>query len=314
MSKDKADCWQQRINEFLHYLETARQLSPHTLSNYRRDLEKFSDYCLQKNIAEPSLAHSADVRQWVAQLHRGGLAGPSLQRALSALRSFYKYRNRQGEKNNPAISIQAPKSAKKLPKALDADNMQQLLSIDGNDWLSTRDRAILELFYSSGLRLSELVNLNLQDIDLPQALITVTGKGRKTRTLPIGSFAIKALKAWFSLRADVKPIETAVFLSKHGRRLGQRSIQLRLKKYSVQQGVNQSVHPHMLRHSFASHMLESSGDLRAVQELLGHANISTTQVYTHLDFRHLAKVYDKAHPRASRKTEKTITNTDNNKA
>ena len=314
MSKDEADCWQQRINEFLHYLETARQLSPHTLSNYRRDLEKFSDYCLQKNIAEPSLAHSADVRQWVAQLHRGGLAGPSLQRALSALRSFYKYRNRQGEKNNPAISIQAPKSAKKLPKALDADNMQQLLSIDGNDWLSTRDRAILELFYSSGLRLSELVNLNLQDIDLPQALITVTGKGRKTRTLPIGSFAIKALKAWFSLRADVKPIETAVFLSKQGRRLGQRSIQLRLKKYSVQQGVNQSVHPHMLRHSFASHMLESSGDLRAVQELLGHANISTTQVYTHLDFQHLAKVYDKAHPRASRKTEKTITNTENKKA
>lgn len=314
MSKYEADCWQQRINEFLHYLETARQLSPHTLSNYRRDLEKFSDYCLQKNIAEPSLAHSADVRQWVAQLHRGGLAGPSLQRALSALRSFYKYRNRQGEKNNPAISIQAPKSAKKLPKALDADNMQQLLSIDGDDWLSIRDKAILELFYSSGLRLSELVNLNLQDIDLPQALITVTGKGKKTRTLPVGSFAIKALKAWFSLRADVKPIETAVFLSKQGRRLGQRSIQLRLKKYSVQQGLNQSVHPHMLRHSFASHMLESSGDLRAVQELLGHANISTTQVYTHLDFQHLAKVYDKAHPRASRKTEKTITNTDNKKA
>ena len=305
MSKAEADDWQQPINEFLHYLETARQLSPHTLSNYRRDLEKFAAYCRHNNIATPSSVHSADVRQWVAQLHRGGLAGPSLQRALSALRSFYKYRNRQGEKNNPAISIQAPKSAKKLPKALDADNMQQLLTIAGDDWLSTRDRAILELFYSSGLRLSELVNLNLADIDLPQALITVTGKGKKTRTLPVGSFAIKALNNWLAVRTDVETTETAVFLTKQGRRLSQRAIQLRLKKYSVQQGVNQSVHPHMLRHSFASHMLESSGDLRAVQELLGHANISTTQVYTHLDFQHLAKVYDKAHPRANRKTEKT---------
>ncbi len=304
MSETEGDIWQQRINEFLHYLETARQLSPHTLSNYRRDLEKFSDYCLQKNITDSATAHSADVRQWVAQLHRGGLAGPSLQRALSALRSFYKFRNRQGEKNNPALGIQAPKSAKKLPKALDADNMQQLLSIEGDDWLSTRDRAILELFYSSGLRLSELVDLDIEDIDLPQALITVTGKGRKTRTLPIGSFAITALKDWFTVRKDVNPNDNAVFLSKQGKRLGQRSIQQRLKKHSLQQGVNQSVHPHMLRHSFASHMLESSGDLRAVQELLGHANISTTQVYTHLDFQHLAKVYDKAHPRANRKTEK----------
>lgn len=304
MNKKEGDHWQQLINEFLHYLKTARQLSSHTLSNYRRDLEKFSAYCLQKNITDPTQAHSADVRQWVAQLHRGGLAGPSLQRALSALRSFYKYRSRQGEKNNPALGIQAPKSAKKLPKALDADNMQQLLSIEGDDWLSIRDRAILELFYSSGLRLSELVDLNLQDIDLPQALITVTGKGRKTRTLPIGSFAVKAIKDWLSVREEVNPADGAVFLSKQGRRLGQRSIQLRLKKYSLQQGVNQSVHPHMLRHSFASHMLESSGDLRAVQELLGHANISTTQVYTHLDFQHLAKVYDKAHPRANRKTDK----------
>ena len=159
MNKKEGDHWQQLINEFLHYLETARQLSSHTLSNYRRDLEKFSAYCLQKNITDPTQAHSADVRQWVAQLHRGGLAGPSLQRALSALRSFYKYRSRQGEKNNPALGIQAPKSAKKLPKALDADNMQQLLSIEGDDWLSIRDRAILELFYSSGLRLSELVDL-----------------------------------------------------------------------------------------------------------------------------------------------------------
>ena len=226
-------------------------------------------------------------------------------RAYSALyrrwRSFYKFRSREGEHHNPAIGIQAPKSEKKLPKALDIDNTQQLLSLEGSDWLSIRDRAILELFYSSGLRLSELVDLNLNDIDLPQALITVTGKGNKTRTLPVGSFAIKAIESWINIRCDLNPDHSAVFLSKQGKRLSQRSVQLRLKKYSLQQGISQHVHPHMLRHSFASHMLESSGDLRAVQELLGHANISTTQIYTHLDFQHLAKVYDKAHPRANRK-------------
>ncbi|MEE8059711.1 MAG: tyrosine recombinase XerC [Pseudomonadales bacterium] len=297
--------WQQKIEQFLAHLKTARQLSQHTLSNYRRDLEKYVAYIRSKNISDLSQVHNADVRQWVAHLHRNGLAGPSLQRALSALRSFYKYLNRQnGKHNNPALDVQAPKSAKKIPKALDVDNIQQLLSIKGDDWLSVRDRAILELFYSSGLRLSELVDSNLHDIDLSQALITVTGKGRKTRVLPIGRYAIKALQNWLTIRDDVNPIDDAVFLSKRGTRLGQRAIQQRLKKYSLQQGMGQGIHPHMLRHSFASHMLESSGDLRAVQALLGHANISTTQVYTHLDFQHLAKVYDKAHPRAIRKTTK----------
>jgi integrase/recombinase XerC len=295
------DYWQQLINKFLFHLETERQLSAHTLSNYRRDLEKFADYCCKKALLNSAHVHHADVQQWVAQLHRTGLSGPSLQRALSSLRSFYKYCNRQGDKHNPALAIRAPKSSKKLPKALDADNMQQLLSIEGDDWISLRDCAIMELFYSSGLRLSELVDLDLQDIDMDDALITVTGKGRKTRSLPVGSFAIKALQSWLQVRADLNTSCAAVFLSLQGKRLGQRAIQLRLKKYSLQQGMGQNIHPHMLRHSFASHLLESSGDLRAVQELLGHANISTTQVYTHLDFQHLAKVYDQAHPRALKK-------------
>ncbi|WP_101758488.1 tyrosine recombinase XerC [Oceanicoccus sp. KOV_DT_Chl] len=295
------DEWQHQLQRFLNYIATERQLSGHTLSSYQRDLEKFIRYCRQQSILQLEHVHSADVRQWVAQLHRGGLTGPSLQRALSALRSFYKFYNRSGGKHNPALGIQAPKSAKKLPKVLDTDNMQQLLSIEGNDWLSVRDRAILELFYSSGLRLSELVNLDLNDVDIRDALITVTGKGNKTRTLPVGSFALKALQQWLKIRANVNPKDEALFISKKGERLGQRAIQQRLKKYSVQQGMGQNVHPHMLRHSFASHVLESSSDLRAVQEMLGHANISTTQVYTHLDFQHLAKVYDQAHPRANKK-------------
>ena len=294
------DNWQQQIDDYIEELRTVRQLSPHTLSNYRRDLEKFADYCQQHTIDNAELAHSAHVRQWVAVMFRNGASGRTLQRALSSLRSFYKYRNRKGSQHNPALGIQAPKSEKKLPKALDTDSVGQLLNIEADDFLSLRDKAILELFYSSGLRLSELVSLNIIDIDFSDALITVTGKGNKTRSLPVGRFAIEALQAWLKVRGDALPKDDAVFVGNKGKRLGQRAIQLRLKKYSLEQGMGQNVHPHMLRHSFASHILESSGDLRAVQELLGHANISTTQVYTHLDFQHLAKVYDSAHPRANR--------------
>lgn len=296
-----ADSWPNVINAYLSHIHTDRQLSPHTLSSYRRDLNKFSAFCLSKNINDYNNVHNSDVRQWAAQMHSQGLAGTSLQRALSAVRSFYKYHSRHGNSHNPALDVQAPKSPKSLPKTLDTDNMQQLLSIEGDDWLSVRDRAIFELFYSSGLRLSELVNLNVNDMDLQDGLVTVTGKGNKTRSLPVGRFAIDALQAWLSARNEITIVDhSAVFLSQQGKRLGQRSIQLRLKKHSVQQNMSQHVHPHMLRHSFASHMLESSGDLRAIQELLGHENISTTQVYTHLDFQHLSKVYDKAHPRAQR--------------
>ncbi len=305
MSSD--DKWQPPIDSFLTYQEVARQLSPHTLSNYRRDLERFADYCRHKAIVDHHHVHNSDVRQWVALLHRNGLAGASLRRLLSSLRSFYKYSNKQGGDHNPAIGVKAPRGEKRLPKTLDVDSMQQFLSIDGDDWLTVRDRAILELFYSSGLRLSELVDVDTDDIDLQNGLITVTGKGRKTRTLPVGSLAISALENWFNVRDDGRPIDNATFVSARGTRLGQRAIQQRLKKYSLQQGLGQKIHPHMLRHSFASHMLESSGDLRAVQELLGHANITTTQVYTHLDFQHLAKVYDTAHPRAGRRKPKEHT-------
>lgn len=297
--------WQDQIQRFLDDLKITRQLSPHTLSNYQRDLNKFAHYCGQQKIETVEQVRNGDVRQWVAQMHRQGLGGKSLQRALSALRSFYKFSNHSGTKHNPALGVQAPKSSKTLPKALDADTMQRLLSLEGDDWLTIRDQAILELFYSSGLRLSELVNLNLCNLDLRDSTVTVTGKGNKTRQLPIGSYAIKALSNWLKQRniaqSENNKKNDAVFITQKGNRLGQRAVQARLKKYSVQQGLGQNVHPHMLRHSFASHMLESSGDLRAVQELLGHANISTTQVYTHLDFQHLAKVYDKAHPRAQRK-------------
>ncbi|WP_019528465.1 tyrosine recombinase XerC [Dasania marina] len=292
--------WQQQIDEFIDELNTVRRLSPHTLSSYRRDLEKFAQYCNSINIAHAELALSAHVRQWVAAQFRQGASGRSLQRGLSSLRSFYKYRTRKGSQHNPALGIAAPKSAKKLPKALDADSVGQLLNIDTDNWIGLRDCAILELFYSSGLRLSELVGINIHDIDWGDALLTVTGKGNKSRSLPIGRYAISALQAWLAVREQVTPADNALFIGNKGQRLGQRAIQLRLKKHSLVQGMNQNVNPHMLRHSFASHMLESSGDLRAVQELLGHANISTTQVYTHLDFQHLAKVYDAAHPRANR--------------
>lgn len=297
------DPWQQHIERFLSELEVTRQVSDHTLSSYRRDLGKFADYCRHHQIISPATAQSADVRHWVTRLHRRGLSGRSLQRALSALRSFYQYECRQGRQHNPAQGVQAPKSAKKLPKALDVDATQKLLTIDTNDWLSIRDKAMLELMYSSGLRLSEMVQLSIKDFDLINAEVKVTGKGNKTRLLPVGSYAVAALQQWLDVRNDVSCHSDAMFISQRGTRLGQRAIQLRLSKHSLQQAVGQHVHPHMLRHSFASHLLESSGDLRSVQELLGHANISTTQVYTHLDFQHLAKVYDQAHPRANKKTQ-----------
>ena len=291
--------WPQHIEQYLGYLQAVRQLSPHTLSNYRRDLDKFARYNIAQQCLDPSAVHSADVRRWVAQMHHNGLGGTTLARSLSAVRSFYRFCNKKGgTDHNPALSVAAPKAQKTLPKALDADAMAALLSLQGEEVIDVRDRAILELFYSSGLRLTELVQLNIDSIDLADALVTVVGKGNRSRRLPVGRYAVQALQQWLTLRPQ--SASNALFLSKRGTRLAQRSIQARLKKYSLQQGLGQHIHPHMLRHSFASHMLESSGDLRAVQEMLGHANLATTQIYTHLDFQHLAKVYDSAHPRAQR--------------
>jgi integrase/recombinase XerC len=292
---------------FLDYLRDVRQLSPHTLSNYQRDLLSLQRFCKEQEKASAEQLVEADIRAWVSQLHRRGLAGSSIQRSLSAARSFYNYLGRvRGRPRNPAASVQAPRKPRKLPKTLDADQVDKYLSFEEDTEIARRDRAITELFYSSGLRLAELVAVNVDDIDQHTQLLTVTGKGNKTRTVPVGSIALQAIARWLEVRphtANDEDSAVALFTSSRGQRISVRNIQARLKVQGRKSGMHQDVHPHMLRHSFASHMLESSGDLRAVQELLGHANISTTQIYTHLDFQHLAKVYDAAHPRAKRRKQ-----------
>jgi integrase/recombinase XerC len=294
---------QQGIERFLTKLRTERRLSPHTLKNYRRDLVGLSRYCDQHQVNHWRDLTEIMVRQYVAQRHRQGIDGKSLQRELSAFRSCFNYLLSEGEINfNPAIHVKAPRAARKLPDTLDVDMVKRLVEIQGDDPLTRRDRAILELFYSSGLRLSELVGLNLDSIDLKDASVEVLGKGNKTRRVPLGRHAVSALQDWLQCRQQmVVEDETAIFVSRQGRRLSPRSVQMRLRHWAAKQGIDVKVYPHLLRHSFASHILESSQDLRAVQELLGHADISTTQIYTHLDFQHLASVYDKAHPRARKK-------------
>jgi integrase/recombinase XerC len=305
--------YQQELVAFNEYLRSEKHLSLHTQTNYKRDLEKFTNYCCKNSLTQLSNLQTQHIRQMVAYFHRQGLGGKSLSRWLSAMRSFFEFAIRNHwMSNNPADAIQAPKSPKKLPKTLDVDQAAQFVVIQGESALALRDTALLELMYSSGLRLAETVSLNLNDVDLRDALVTVTGKGSKTRLLPIGSQAIKAIEAWLPQRALLLDIELkknakliaenlALFITQRGTRISHRAVQLRMQKLSITQGMDTPVHPHMLRHSFASHMLESSSDLRLVQEMLGHANISTTQIYTHLDFQHLAKVYDSAHPRAQRK-------------
>lgn len=296
-----------QVAAFATYMRSEKQFSPHTQSSYLRDIEKFQRLCAEQKYADLHEVDARLIRSAVAQLHRQGLGGKSLQRWLSSLRRFFHYCIRYNwMKINPADGIAAPKSPKKLPKTLDVDQTSQFVEVTGDDFVNKRDRALVELIYSSGLRLAEVTSLNLSDIDWSDASLVVTGKGNKTRSLPIGTHAMSALKNWLEARAALaEPSEPALFISNRGTRISHRAVQLRLQQLSQQQGMDTHVHPHMLRHSFASHMLESSGDLRLVQELLGHANISTTQIYTHLDFQHLAKVYDKAHPRAGRKTRDT---------
>jgi integrase/recombinase XerC len=303
------------IQRFLDYLHSERRASPLTLIHYARDLARLNSYCERSDIDDWPLLEPQAVRDYVSRLHREGLSGKSIQRALSATRSFYRFLLREGRvRRNPAVGIPAPKSARRLPKVLSTDEAGRLVALTGEEPPTRRDHAMLELFYSSGLRLSELATLNLTDLDLREATVTVTGKGRKTRIVPVGRHATEALGRWLKVRATLVPAtETAVFVTCRdariqgrarrthtGTRLGVRSIAQRVQHWAQRQGLSQPVHPHMLRHSFASHLLESSGDLRAVQELLGHAHIATTQIYTHLDFQHLAKVYDQAHPRARR--------------
>jgi integrase/recombinase XerC len=311
-----AEILKQDLERFFSYLQSERRYSPHTVSAYRRDIQHFLNCC---RLDESQIIHwddikQADIRRCVASLHRQGLSGKSLQRWLSSIRSLFKFMCRFNRATqNPAVGIPAPKAAKRLPKTLNVDEINQLLEGNTNkpetgktspaeNKLEKRDTAMMELMYACGLRLSELSGLNLQNIDWQQQTVQVTGKGQKQRRIPFGRKAKAALNDWLKQRAIVADeTETALFVSLRGSRLSNSSIQKRLKKMAFNQGLNTNIYPHMLRHSFASHLLESSKDLRAVQELLGHANLSTTQIYTHLDFQHLAGVYDSAHPRARKK-------------
>jgi integrase/recombinase XerC len=286
------------IERFLHHLQTERRLAASTVTHYRRDLQELESWCREQGIDDWRRLDTRQVRQYAAATHRRGLSGRSIQRRLSALRTFYNYLLREGVTGvNPGLDVQAPRTRRQLPDTLNVDDIDHLLRGHSDDPLTIRDIAILELFYSSGLRLAELVALDLNAIDRDECMVRVTGKGAKTRVVPVGSRAIAALGAWLAVR-PARPGETALFTGRGGRRLGARAVQQRIGRHAQQRNVPGRLHPHTLRHSFASHLLESSGDLRAVQELLGHADISTTQIYTHLDFQHLAQVYDQAHPRA----------------
>ena len=290
------------VEGFLAHLANERRLSPHTLAGYGRDLRALTELA---GASPVDGLQPHELRRFVAQLHSRGLDGRSLARALSAWRGFYRYLARDhGLTKDPCTGLRAPKSKKALPEALSPDEAARLMDIPGDDDLAVRDRAIFELFYSSGLRLAELAGLAPDDLDFEDATVRVTGKGSKTRVVPVGAQARAALRAWLAGRAQVvRPGERALFVSRAGTRLSPRAIQARVRYWGLKLGLPANVHPHVLRHSFASHVLQSSGDLRAVQEMLGHASISTTQVYTHLDFQYLAKVYDQAHPRARKKTQ-----------
>ena len=295
---------QHHIDFFLHYLEQEKRMSPHTVSNYQRDLKQFIHFCDETKLHDWPAIRSRHIRQFIARLHRNNLSGRSIQRLLSAIRSLYRFLIREGwANNNPAQAVQAPKVEKRLPATLDVDQMSGLL--DGampDTMIACRDHAMMELFYSSGLRLAELASLNILNVDFGDHLVHVTGKGSKDRIIPVGSQALNALKKWLIKRDELSFFEqSALFITQKGNRLGVRSIQKRLSYWGKRQGISDKVHPHRLRHAFASHMLEASSDLRSVQELLGHEDISTTQIYTHVDFQHLASVYDSAHPRAKKK-------------
>jgi integrase/recombinase XerC len=289
------------LTDYLRHLTYERGLSPLTCKSYQRDI------ALLESLAKDNLAglQNTQVRRFIATLNSQGLSGKSIARALSAWRGYFDYLiHHKGFKHNPVTGLRAPKSPKTLPQALSTDLAVKFVDIQGDSLLERRDRAIFELFYSSGLRLSELVNLDIDQLDFAEGTVTVTGKGNKTRIIPVGSHALQAINTWLEIRTSIRitePALKAMFITQQGKRLTPRAIQYRMKEWAIKQGVNINMHPHLLRHSFATHVLQSSQDLRAVQEMLGHANISTTQVYTHLDFQHLATIYDKAHPRAKKK-------------
>jgi integrase/recombinase XerC len=299
MSREATD-W---LARFERYVSTERRLSPHTQLAYRRDLKALTGWCNRSGLRNWTDLDHQHVRSFAARSHAAGLQGRSIQRQLAAIRTFFEFLMREGVlRHNPAREVRSPKAPKRLPHTLDVDQVAQLLAQQPRHALEVRDLALLELFYSSGLRLSELTGLQLADLDLKSRQVTVLGKGSKQRIVPVGSAACSALRRWLEQRpAFAGAEEASVFVGRSGRRMSARAVQMRVAAMARAAGLPQHLHPHMLRHSFATHLLESSRDLRAVQELLGHANISTTQVYTHLDFQHLARTYDQAHPRARRR-------------
>ncbi|MGH8299235.1 MAG: tyrosine recombinase XerC [Steroidobacteraceae bacterium] len=320
--KPTAVAW---IERFRRYLAQERRSSPHTVAAYTRDLQALVAHCERTGLESWSALDSGHLRSFAARQHAGGLSPRSIQRRLSAVRSFYEFLQREGHvlrtgaqgrvraeagheeseitriRSNPGKDVRAPKVARRLPQTLDADQMARLLDIPAGDPFAARDRAIMELLYSSGLRLAEIVGLDLADLDLRDRMVHVLGKGRKARLVPVGRMAIRALEQWLTERAGLAQTgEQALFVGRSGRRLGRRAVELRVAYWARRQGLSAHVYPHLFRHSFASHLLESGAELRGVQELLGHADIATTQIYTHLDFQHLARIYDATHPRARR--------------
>ena len=291
---------------FIRHLALERRLSDLTCQSYRRDLVRLREYCDEIGVERWRDLDSGHVRAFASSCYRRGLSARTIQRHLSAARTFFRYLLREKQvRSNPVASVSAPKSPKRLPGNLDADRMASFVDLPGEGVLVDRDRAILELLYSSGLRLAELTDLDIVDLDLNDATVHVTGKGNKDRILPVGRKAVEAMRQWLVSRSSLANAdEPAVFVSNRGTRISKRNVQARIDHWARVQGVDVNVFPHLFRHSFASHVLESSQDLRGVQELLGHANISTTQVYTHLDFQHLARIYDKTHPRARSKDKR----------
>ncbi len=303
------------LERFRRYLSTERRSSPHTVSSYLRDLGSLVLHCDRAGVTRWTDLDTAQLRTFAARLHACGLSPRSIQRRLSAVRSFYDFLLREaraagtggsegiaGLCANPAHAVRAPKAARRLPETLDADQMARLLAIAEDSPAALRDRAIMELLYSSGLRLAELTGLDVSRLDLRDRTVRVLGKGRKERAVPVGRIAVEVLRRWLAQRQQwVRPDEPALFIGRSGRRLGRRMIEQRVAYWARRQGLPQHVYPHLFRHSFASHLLESGAELRGVQELLGHADIATTQIYTHLDFQHLARIYDAAHPRARRR-------------
>ncbi|MEK9497891.1 tyrosine recombinase XerC [Photorhabdus sp. P32] len=289
------------IEAFLRYLKVERRLSPVTITNYRRQLATLAEMVLEMGVSQWKDLEPAKVRMLVTRSRRAGLQSASLALRLSSLRSFLDWQVTQGEISvNPSKTVSTPGTKRHLPKNIDVDEVNQLLNINFNDPLSVRDRTMLEVMYGAGLRLSELVGLDCQHLDLESGEVWVSGKGSKERKVPLGQTAVEWLNRWLEMRKLFEPEDNAVFVSKSGRRISTRNVQKRFAQWGIRQGISSHIHPHKLRHSFATHILESSGDLRAVQELLGHASLSSTQIYTHLDFQHLTKVYDVAHPRAKR--------------